>query len=167
MPKWYSLHLHLLTLNTEPSPSVLGGIADKVGDDARRALSSPCPAARCPLSPSSSFSNDQRRRSPFSSSSRMRTPTGFLRLPPQRPSDVPEREEAKAAGRARRHAAPPLPPSAASPSPPLRRRATWRPFPTSLHGKPRPRLSAGKPHGSSSASLGVDRIRCHGVDIQT
>jgi hypothetical protein len=71
---------------------------------------------------SSSFSHDQHCRSLFSFTSHTRAPTGFLRLPPRRPSDALEREEAKAAGRARSRAAPPLPPSAASPAP-LRQQA--------------------------------------------
>ena len=146
MPKRYSLHMHPLTLNIEPSPSVLGGIADEAGDGARQALSSPCPAARRPLSPSSSSSNDQRRRSlhehvpPWASS--IFLPSG----PPTCRSGRRRRPWGE------RGAMPPLPYL-----PP--RRAPHRP-------------SAGKPRGSSSSSLGAPPLppsvaRCHGVDIQT
>jgi hypothetical protein len=51
MPKRYLLHLRPLALNTEPRTFVLGGIEDEADDGARRAPSSPCPAARRPLLP--------------------------------------------------------------------------------------------------------------------
>ncbi|PUZ36406.1 hypothetical protein GQ55_9G035300 [Panicum hallii var. hallii] len=111
-----------------------------------RRLDVPFPVSGGSAPPSSllsSFSHDQCCRSLFSFTSHTRAPMGFLRLPPRRPSDALEREEAKAAGRARSRAAPPQPPSAASPAP-LRRRAA-RLLPASLDGRVAPPLACPPP----------------------